>query len=784
MEMGLLLLPVMVFMPMAGSILSFLTGRQSKQKRDRVVCAVTILEFILALLSFLLLKKEAPAISIPGICGMGLNFQIDGFRAVYITIASFMWMQTSLFSAEYFAHYRNRNRYYLFQLLTLGATVGVFLSADLYTTFIFFEIMSFASYVWVAQDERAASLKAAETYLAVAVIGGLVMLMGVFLLYKEAGTLRIDDLYEACRGKNVYAAAVCMFVGFGAKAGAFPLHIWLPKAHPVAPAPASALLSGILTKTGIYGTLVLSCKIFLHDSAWGTFILLIGVMTMVAGAVLALFSIDFKRTLACSSVSQIGFILVGIGMQGLLGEENALAVRGAFLHMMNHSLFKLTLFMVAGVIYMNLHKLDLNEIRGFGRKKPLLMAVYLSGALGIGGIPLFSGYVSKTLIHESIVEYMEVLEEHAEHAGEVLEHAAEAGHSLINLRVTDIKIIEMLFLFSGGLTVAYMCKLFFAVFIEKNSDPKVQERYDSLCGRYMNRVSSVVLGICAVIFPVIGAFPNVIMDRIADLGQGFMGLEEFEHQVHYFSMTNLKGGLTSILIGVLVYTVVARQWMLEKDPSGTSRYVNRWPSGIDLEEGVYRPLLLKVCVSVFGFFCDICDKMLEVIASTNVVQTCSGLVSDIFDHALEFIAGTEVVQKGTGYVCEVLDASTDFTAKLNPLAADTELSFHDTCDDPVINFMKKNVWNVPKAPDDFEEGNKLTYMIGRILNSIRNVLNLTLLRSDPCEKDFTHRLAMIYEGFKENTSLIARSLSYGLLLFCLGLCGTLVYLLVTMIRMG
>lgn len=93
---------------------------------------------------------------------------------------------------------------------------------------------------------------------------------------------------------------------------------------------------------------------------------------MVAGAVLAVFSIDIKRTLACSSVSQIGFILVGIGMQGLLGEENILAVRGTMLHMVNHSLFKLTLFMAAGVIYMNLHKLDLNEIRGFGKNKPLL----------------------------------------------------------------------------------------------------------------------------------------------------------------------------------------------------------------------------------------------------------------------------------------------------------------------------------------------------------------------------------------------------------------------------
>ena len=390
----------LIFIPMAGAAVSYIVGRKDRKYRDHLVGALSVLEFVLAV--FLLYRyitggSAGGVACLPGVCGMGLTFTADGFRAVYVCIAAFMWMCTSLFSMEYFAHYRNRNRYYMFQLITLGATEAIFLSADLYTVFVFFEIMSLTSYVWVAQDERKESLRAAGTYLAVALIGGLVMLMGLFLLNCQAGTLEIDRLYEACRGKNVYAAALCLLFGFGAKAGVFPLHIWLPKAHPVAPAPASALLSGILTKTGIFGILVISCKILLHDGIWGTLILILGVLTMVAGAVLALFSVDLKRTLACSSVSQIGFILVGIGMQGLLGEENRLAVRGSFLHMVNHSLFKLVLFMAAGVVYMNLHKLDLNEIRGFGRKKPLLAFIYLMGALGIGGMPFFGMKVLRNI---------------------------------------------------------------------------------------------------------------------------------------------------------------------------------------------------------------------------------------------------------------------------------------------------------------------------------------------------------------------------------------------------
>ena len=208
--------------------------------------------------------------SVPEICGFGFHFCMDGFRLIYAGVAAFMWMMTTILSGEYFRHHENVGRFYLFLLMTLGATMGVFLSADLYTTFIFFEIMSFTSYVWVAQEENRPSLQAAATYLAVAVIGGLVMLMGIFLLYYHLGTVTISELSGAAAAfadkRILYIAGGCMLFGFGAKAGSFPLHIWLPKAHPVAPAPASALLSGILTKTGIYGTLILSCQLFVHNT--------------------------------------------------------------------------------------------------------------------------------------------------------------------------------------------------------------------------------------------------------------------------------------------------------------------------------------------------------------------------------------------------------------------------------------------------------------------------------------------------------------------------------------
>lgn len=642
-------------------------------------------------------------LEIPGICGLGLHFKLDSFRILYGSIAAFMWLMSTLFSKEYLSHYKNKGRYYCFTILTFFATEGVFFSADFYTTFIFFEIMSFTSYVWVAFDEKRESLRAAATYLAVAVIGGLVMLMGIFLLYDTMGTLVFDELigsYEqicilnnsGVLARKLMAAGLCMLFGFGAKAGAFPLHIWLPKAHPVAPAPASALLSGILTKAGMFGILVLTSYLFLGCTAWGSLILIIGVCTMVVGAVLALFSVDIKRTLACSSVSQIGFILVGVGMSGLLGEENLLAVRGSLLHMVNHSLIKLALFMAAGVIFMNVHELNLNKIRGFGRKKPLLNYTFLMGALGIGGMPLWNGYVSKTLIHESIVEYTKLLEENIVSS---------------MFRIGAMKGIEWAFLISGGLTVAYMTKLYVAVFVEKNSDSAVQEKFDNLRGTYMNGLSATVLTISATLLPVMGFFPGQVMGRIADLGQGFMQVEKEADKMAWFSLENLKGAAISILIGAIIYLVMVRLWMMKKE-NGSTAYINRWNQYLDLENLIYRPILLKAFPFVFGVVCRVLDSMI----------------------------------------------------------------------DAVVVFLRKTVYRDSKLPHELAEGTFLTHVSGCFINGLQSVANATIFRRHPKEMDYEHKFALLQEEWSENTTIIGRSLSFGLLLFCAGLIITVVYLLV------
>lgn len=695
---GMLL--VVILYPIFGALGVYLAGRKAETGaegghnwavlRDWLAIKVGIVEFILMCVCAFLIKDGD--LAVPGICGMGLHIQVDGFRGVYGTVAAFMWMMTLLFSKEYLAHEKHPARYYLFQLITLGATVGVFLSADLFTAFIFFEIMSFTSYVWVVQEETKEAIRAAETYLAVAVIGGLVLLMGLFLLDWKLQTLEMSELLaaaEACGDKEwLYIAGACTLFGFGAKAGAFPLHIWLPKAHPAAPAPASALLSGILTKSGIFGILAVSCNIFLYDKKWGTLLLLLGLCTMFGGALLAVFSVDFKRTLACSSMSQIGFILTGIGMQCVLGEENALAVRGTLLHMVNHSLFKLVLFLIAGVVVMNIHELDLNAVRGYGRKKTLLKICFLSGALGIAGVPLFSGYISKSLLHESIAEGVML------YAG--LSDTAMAGF---------LKAVEWIFLISGGMTFAYMTKLYVALFVENNQDLTKQKKFDEN-RKYMKGLSSFVLVGSALLFPVMGVFPNLVMDSIADMGQGFMHLKGEVHAVSYFSHENLKGSLISIIIGVILYLGI--RCFLMKEQDGVRLYVNRWPKRLDLEELFYRPVLLKI---------------------------------------LPFILGV---------VCRILDSLTD----------------------GIIILLRKTLYRDRKIPHELAEGSEFTHVLGMILDWLRSTRR-KILRQPAAEHEvsYEHRLAMQREKIIETNTIIQRSLSFGLLLFYVGLVFTLIYLL-------
>ena len=727
-----MLLPVLVFAPMGMALVSWLLGRRARWMRLTAFCLTCAAAFA----GTLALWGRDLSFALDGFCGLGLHLRADGFRSMYASVACFMWLGTALFSPQYFAHYHSRGRYCFFNLLTLGATLGVLYSDDLYTTLVFFEIMSLTSYTWVAHEENEGAMRAAGTYLAVAVIGGLTTLMGLFLLWHELGTLSFDGMRAAVAaaggpGTTVTVAAWLTLFGFAAKAGLFPIHIWLPKAHPVAPAPASALLSGILTKTGIFGMIVVTTRLMGGVDSFSVPLTILGGITMSLGALMALFSVDLKRTLACSSVSQIGFITVGIGMMNLLGEEGALAAYGAVEHMLNHSLIKLCLFLCAGAVYMNLHQLNLNDIRGFGRGKPALHIAFLLGAIAIGCVPpLGSGFNSKSLIHEGILEYIHHLSAHG-------------------LPWGGWKAFEILFIVSGGLTIAYMTKLYICLFWEKH--PTRQAEFDALNKKYCTPLSSAVLLVTAGILPVLGLFGAQLLSPFAAAAMPFFGQEPAAHAIHYFSGENLKGAAESIAVGAAAYCLVVRPLLMKKQAGGAREYVNRWPAWLDMENGLYRPLLdilTRTAGALFSFLASVPDRL--------------GGLGRLIGSATHFLASIPESMAVLRFIPQCVTGLTRVLAEFP---------------ERIALFLRLHVFRKPRVREAVPVGTRFTWSLGKRLDRLGMLLNGSVLKHHPLHGDYEIRLAEQREELQDETDRVTKSFTFGLILIALGVFATFLVLL-------
>ncbi|MBQ8161363.1 MAG: NADH dehydrogenase [Clostridia bacterium] len=735
-----MLLPFLVFFPMIAAPLCRLLSKRSSVGQIVLWTVAAGLTFGACVYLFVTYPGMPFDFSWEGFCSLGLHLEMDGFRSVYVCVASFMWLMTTLFAPRYFHHDHHFPRYIFFNLLTLGATLGVFLSSDLYTTLIFFEIMSFTSYTWVVQEETPAAMRAGQTYLAVAVIGGLTTLMGLFLLYRELGTLSFSGMQTALRAGDgregiITCAAWLTLFGFAAKAGLFPIHIWLPKAHPVAPAPASALLSGILTKSGVFGMIVVSTRLMEGNRLFGNELLVLGAITMLLGALLALFSVDLKRTLASSSVSQIGFITVGLATTVLLGEEGSLAAYGTLLHMVNHSLIKLCLFMCAGVVFMNLEELDLNRIRGFGRKKPIFHVCFLIGAVAIGCIPpLGSGFNSKSLIHEGLLEWIEV--------------AKEEG-----LAWVPYKIVELLFLFSGGLTIAYMTKLYICLFHEKNEDEERQEAFDGM-KHYMDLGGIIALLCSSLLLLPLGLLGSRLMTPLAERAMPFFSREVLSHEIHYFSGENLLGALESMAIGAIVYLFPVRRLLMQKTADGRSAYVNRWPAWLDLEDRVYRP---------FGaFLTEVLYRITSFVATIPDSRPVRVWIPALFTHVTAFLAHLPESAAVLRWIPNTVTLITRFLSQIPEY---------------LVLFFRRTLFAARTLAAPPPVGNRLTYACGSALNHIARFLNRTVRRKKPIRTDFEYVFDASHEEAAREAGQILHSVSFGLLLLAMGLVGVILILI-------
>ena len=268
-------------------------------------------------------------------------------------------------------------------------------------------------------------------------------------------------------------------------------------------------------------------------------------------------------------------------MQCFLGVNNDLAVRGTILYMVGHSLVKLVLFMCAGVVYMNTHKLNLNDIKGFGRGKKCLMFAFIMGGLGLMGAPLWNGYLGKTLIHEAIVEYM---------------HELNQGTLILGF----MSVCEWLFLISGGLTTAYVIKLFVALFITEPSKNMHEKPV------YISKLNALILTISALILPLIGMMPYSIGDAISIFGSPFMNGSSHHHIINYFSSESLEGAVISIGIGITVYFLLIQNFLMERKGNAI-KYFDLWPEKLNIENILFRPLIGVILPFIGALFARLTD---------------------------------------------------------------------------------------------------------------------------------------------------------------------------------
>lgn len=328
-------------------------------------------------------------------------FEVD-MLSVYMAFSiSFLGLLVAVYSISYMEHETRVAEFYTLVIFMMAGMFGIVLAGDLFTLFVFWELMGLSSYVLVSfLKQNWGPIEAGFKYLIMSATAGAFLLLSMALLYGLAGTLNFAMLASSIRGNPLTGWTIILFatliVGFGVKSAIVPLHTWLPDAHPEAPSPISALLSGIVIETGLYAMIRLLYIVF-EPELFKTPLAALALVTMTVGNIMALRQDDLKRLLAYSSIAQIGYMLIGVSTGITYG------LLGTFLHVFNHSMMKGMAFLSVGSIVHETGTRDINELRGVGRMMPYTTLTVIVAFLGLGGVPGTSGFISKFILFSSSI---------------------------------------------------------------------------------------------------------------------------------------------------------------------------------------------------------------------------------------------------------------------------------------------------------------------------------------------------------------------------------------------
>ena len=424
---------------------------------------------------------------------IAIYFAADNLGKLFAAVVTLIFVLAGIFSFAYMEHEKNEKRYYGFYMITYGVLMGLDFAGNLVTMYVFYELMTLASAPLVIHTCSKESIMAGLKYMFYSFCGAYMALFGIYLLnrfsytldFAAGGSLNRELLSQTGMTGLMLVAAFLMIAGFGVKAGCFPFHAWLPTAHPVAPSPASAFLSGIIVKGGVLAVIrtVYYCigADFIRNTwvqqAW----IILAAITVVMGSALAYKERILKKRFAYSTVSNLSYILLGLAML------NATAFTGSVLHVVFHAVIKSALFMFAGAIIFTTKKTRVKELTGLGKSMPVLFGAYVVASLGLIGIPPTSGVLSKWFI--------------------------SVGSLQANVPVLSW-IAPVALLLSALLTAGYLLPIAVKAFL---MPPIGEENYKEPSATML--VPIIVL---AVITVILGVFPTPLINFITDIGSALI----------------------------------------------------------------------------------------------------------------------------------------------------------------------------------------------------------------------------------------------------------------------
>jgi len=394
------LIPMFVALPLGMSLLIQLVARRRQ-----------VLAEVLAIIAMLaLMLMSCYAIGNNGIYHLGgwptpvgIDMRLDDLAILLLLVVNVVGLAVALYSVDYMRRFTARSHFYGLFLLMVTGMNGVVLAGDLFNLYVFLEVAAIASYSLVAFGCAHEELEASFKYIVLGSLSSALILTGVALVYGITGTLNLAHIASRIAQTGMDAPLLLAFglfiCGFSFKSALVPFHAWLPDAHPSAPAPVSAMLSGVLIKAiGIYVLARLAFNVFGVTENELSMLRWLGLLSMVVGGFLAAGQKDIKRLFAYSSISQVGFMVLGLGLGSPLG------LVGALYHLVNHALFKSLLFLNAGAVEYATGTRNLNKLGGLNRSLPVTGATSLIGSMSIAGIPPFSGFWSKLIIVLACIE--------------------------------------------------------------------------------------------------------------------------------------------------------------------------------------------------------------------------------------------------------------------------------------------------------------------------------------------------------------------------------------------